>query len=190
MDGPVLIGERVILRPIDLEKDVEPWFHAMQDSRLHEWTGNTVPEHSQETYELLERYKKIDIITAWSILWKESGQMIGTFWLSVPWEDERGISVSGDAQRLDVKWWGIGVVSESRELVYQYAFLEQNIDEIISEAWTENYRSCRSMERVGFNLVKIEDVFNPKYQRIMCQSTYRLTKEDWKKSGEKMELSS
>ncbi|MEQ6390535.1 GNAT family N-acetyltransferase [Bacillaceae bacterium S4-13-58] len=78
MDGPVLMGERVILRPIDLERDVEPWFHAMQDSRLHEWTGNTVPEHKQETYELLERYKKLNIIIAWSILWKESDQMIGT----------------------------------------------------------------------------------------------------------------
>ncbi|MEQ6390536.1 GNAT family protein [Bacillaceae bacterium S4-13-58] len=108
----------------------------------------------------------------------------------MPQEDEKGIRFSGDAQRLEVKWWGKGIVSESRELVYDYAFLIQNVDEIQSQAWTENHRSCRSMERVGFKLVKIEDVFNPKYQRIMCQSTYRLSKEDWIKNEEKIELSS
>jgi ribosomal-protein-alanine N-acetyltransferase len=83
--APLLEGKDIILRLIDPEKDYKQWYKVMKDPEMHKiWTGNTVPKNPEETKKMLQHYKEIDHIVAWSVILKSTQEIIGTYWLAVP----------------------------------------------------------------------------------------------------------
>ena len=68
---------------------------------------------------------------------------------------------------------------EARKLVYDFAFNQLGVDEIHAQAWEKNENSCKSMERVGFKLVRQEERLFEKYGRFFQENHYCLTKETW-----------
>ena len=51
-------GTLITLEPLDITKHAHSWFEVSQDERIHQYTGNTVPEKLDETITLLEKYEK------------------------------------------------------------------------------------------------------------------------------------
>ncbi|TCJ85387.1 UNVERIFIED_ORG: hypothetical protein EDC93_10127 [Bacillus cereus] len=180
MKIPILEGDIVYLRSIETEKDYTEWYEVMKDPDMHHWTGNTIPKDSNEIKELLQTYKDLKNIMAWSIIMKQSKEMIGTYWISMPTMNEnKKLIVSSEAQRIARKFWRTGVNREARNLIYNYIFLTLEVDEVHAQAWDNNINSCRSMEKTGFKLEKQVKRSFPKYDKIFLENHYVLFKKDW-----------
>ncbi|HDR7965397.1 GNAT family N-acetyltransferase [Bacillus pacificus] len=179
MKIPVLEGNIVCLRSVEPEKDYKQWYEVMKDPDMHHWTGNVTPKDSNEIKDLLHTYKNLKDIMAWAIVMKQSKEMIGTYWISMPIMNEKKLIVTSEAQRIARKYWRTGVNREARNLIYNYIFLTLDVDEVHAQAWDKNINSCRSMEQIGFKLEKQVECLFPKYNKMFLENHYVLYKKDW-----------
>lgn len=182
MKIPILNGEKVTLRPIDIKKDSLEWYEIMKDKQMHLWTGNTVPRDISETESLLQIYKSYEDLLAWTIVENKGNKMIGTYWIKVPYEENNKKIISDEAQRIGREYWRKGYTKEARKLVYNYAFFVLDVDEIYAQAWSDNINSCKSMESAGFRLHRAYEKLFPKYNKSFVQHEYVLSKKNWEKN--------
>lgn len=180
MKIPVLEGNIVCLRSVEPEKDYKQWYEVMKDPDMHHWTGNVTPKDNNEIKDLLHTYKNLKDIMAWAIVMKQSKEMIGTYWISMPIMNEnKKLIVTSEAQRIARKYWRTGVNREARNLIYNYIFLTLDVDEVHAQAWDNNINSCRSMEQIGFKLEKQVKRLFLKYNELFLENHYVLLKKDW-----------
>ena len=138
------------------------------------------PKDSNEIKDLLHTYKNLKDIMAWAIVMKQSKEMIGTYWISMPIMNEnKKLIVTSEAQRIARKYWRTGVNREARNLIYNYIFLTLDVDEVHAQAWDNNINSCRSMEQIGFKLEKQVKRLFLKYNELFLENHYVLLKKDW-----------
>ncbi len=114
---------------------------------------------------------------AWAIVMKQSKEMIGIYWISMPIMNEnKKLIVTSEAQRIARKYWRTGVNREARNLIYNYIFLTLDVDEVYAQAWDKNINSCRSMEQIGFKLEKQVKRLFLKYNELFLENHYVLLK--------------
>ncbi|PFZ12517.1 GNAT family N-acetyltransferase [Bacillus pseudomycoides] len=177
---PILEGTTILLRPVEPEKDDKQWYTIMKDPKMHDRTGNTVPINANEMKKLLETYKDLEEFITWSVILKKSEEMIGTYWITIPTEDENNhLAIASEAQRIARAFWRKGINREARTLIYNYVFSTLKVEEIRAQAWENNINSCRSMEKIGFRLEKQIKRLFAKYNDIFIENHYVLYKEDW-----------
>ena len=95
---PVLVGEIVTLRPIDLHGDAEDYYHWNLEPEMHLWTGNDVLTSFEEARQELARFARMDDITMWAVVDNSSGKMMGRFFVCL--EDREDILVAGEGNRI------------------------------------------------------------------------------------------
>jgi [ribosomal protein S5]-alanine N-acetyltransferase len=178
--SPTLIGNKIILRTVDPEKDFKGFYKIFQEPDMHLWTGNTIPTSQEESYQEHLKYRDLIGLTSWTILQKETENRVRTYWIAPSFENGKRV-ITAEAQRIGKPYWRKGYTKEARNLVYDYVFFDLEVEEVHAQAWKGNHNSCYSMENAGFQLIEaIEKVF-PKRQEWMSEHHYRLTKEDWEK---------
>lgn len=176
---PVLVGEKVRLRPLDYEKDYIAWYEVSQDEKMHLWVGNTVPETLEEVKELINVvYPKYFII--WIIEDIKTTQVIGMMRISYPEKSEKGIT-AGDSQRLHSDYWRKGYMKEARELIYNYVFNVLKVDILYADVWEGNINSSKSLEHVGYKHFDTEEEYFKKYDRLQSKLYYQLKPDWWNK---------
>ncbi|KYD23934.1 GNAT family N-acetyltransferase [Parageobacillus toebii] len=176
---PILKGTMVTLRPVSPEHDCIPFYNIMLEPEMHVWTGNTVPKNIGEIKQLLQHYAQFEEVIAWAVVRNDTEEMIGTYWIAAPTDVDGKKVISAEAQRIAKECWRKGYTKEARKLVYDFAFNQLGVDEIHAQAWEKNENSCKSMERVGFKLVRQEERLFEKYGRFFQENHYCLTKETW-----------
>ena len=182
--GSIAIPEKTLsnhcltLCAIDVERDAPEWYIAMQEPDMHVWKGNRVPDDIDEVRELLLGYNSHPDIMVWCVRDGQSGSIVGTYWLAVPFTSE-GNRISVDAQRMAKPLWRTGRTRVARRLVYRYAFEDLAIDAINASAWEGNVNSCQSMEATEFELVEVTSRFNAKCGQKLNELT--LTREQWRR---------
>jgi len=174
---PVLEGDLVLLRAVDPAKDAADYYQMCLEPAMHQWTQNRVLSSVEEARQELEDLAATDGFVMWSIIERTSGRMIGRFFICM--EELDGRRVIGEGNRIAKPFWRKGHNREARRLVFAYAFGELCGDCIESECWTENVNSRLSLLAHGFELVAQEQQFNPKHQRMMDKSLFRLERERW-----------
>lgn len=177
MFAKTLVGKTVVLREIVPEKDSVDWFQHMQESKMHKWTGNTVPKEIEEVIDLLQRYKELPYLTSWVITMKDTKEVIGTYWIMNPIKKKGQYIIESEAQRLAVKYWRKGIMKEARSLVYSYTFNDLNVDAIYAQAWSQNENSCKSMEQAGFVINKEYERKFDKINKVCIEKEFLLSKE-------------
>lgn len=83
--------------------------------------------------------------------------------------------------RLSSNHWGKGYATEAASAVLHYAFVELNIDEIISFAVAANSKSRRVMEKIGLHHSETDDFNHPKLEEkspLRRHVLYRLTRKE------------
>lgn len=177
MGLPVLEGELVRLRAINSDKDVDEWYRISQDTKMHIWTGNSVPTNKEEIERLLlEVYPKYFLM--WMIEEKRTNKVIGMMRISYP-ESDAGVMIAGDSQRLHSDYWRKGYMKESRKLIYEYVFDQLGVDVLYADVWKGNVNSEKSLESAGYQFLYEEDAYFEKYDRTQAKRYYRLTKGAW-----------
>ena len=166
-------GELITLEPLDISKHAQGWFAVSQDEKIHQYTGNTVPERLDETTALLEKYEKYFL--NWMIISNESQTVIGMLRLSNPTPDQ----TAGESQFLASPFWRKGHMKEAKKLFYRYVFEELQVEKLYADVWEGNTNSIKSLEFYGYQLEKAQPEWFSKTNTYKQKNIYSLSRSDY-----------
>ncbi|RIH88488.1 putative ribosomal N-acetyltransferase YdaF [Meiothermus luteus] len=136
-----LQGPRVRLRPPRPE-DTLPLFALMSDPALAPWVYWSPPQDPQQTYTYLEglSHKEGFFIVEFG------GQPIGVIGLHLDWPHKLGETETW----LGRPYWGQGLNTEAKVVLLDFAFGPWDLRRVQAIAHTQNLRSQRALEKLGF----------------------------------------
>ncbi len=148
MFGPILEGSRVRLIPAT--EEMLPSFIAwFADAEVTRYLGRDNPPSLKEEQEWFERASRSEKDVFWAIMVGE--KLIGTIGIHVINFRNRnavtGIMIGEKDE------WGKGFAPEAQTLRTRYAFEELGLEKLMTEAFAENRRSIRSLEKVGYRQI-------------------------------------
>ena len=174
---PIIKGKIIILRPPNINTDVNDYFEMNTDPDMHFWTNSTVLNNLSEAKDELIRYISNDKISFWVMEDIKTRKVMGRWALSL--EDRDGVRVVTDGNRVAKKFWRKGHNKEARKLILNYIFNDLNADILETGSWKENINSIKSIEACGYVFDREEKKFNKKFNRYMVRRYYLLLKEEW-----------
>lgn len=153
MQNPFIIGDKIYLRPLDME-DVDSFVSWLSDTEIRKYLGITSPMNKlgEEKYikELYRDEKNINL----GIMLKDGDEFIGSVGLHdfsiVHRNAEIGIVIGKK------NYWSKGHGTEALRLMMGYGFGQLNLHKIYLRVMEYNPRAIRAYEKVGF---KTEAVF-------------------------------
>ncbi|MBY0124358.1 GNAT family N-acetyltransferase [Bacillus sp. S/N-304-OC-R1] len=146
---PQLETKRITLRKLQLNDapSMFDYFSKDEVTKYYDLETFTSIKQAEDLIErLLFRYENKKQIR-WAIVWKETGQFIGTCGFHAieeeHWKAEIGYELHPD-------FWGKGIMSEVINSVIQYGFNEIGLNRIEAFYDPENISSARVLEKNGF----------------------------------------
>jgi putative acetyltransferase len=115
----------------------------------------------------------------WGIEYKENHRLIGTIGLHVRNFDNALANRKEIGYVLDDAYWGLGLMTEAVKEVLNYAFLDQELTEVVVGHAITNDRSRRVIEKCGFIYTHDEERDHYDGTKIMIKM-YTLTIETWR----------
>lgn len=173
---PELDGKLVVLRPLNIKRDLIGYFNVSLDEKIHTWVGNNIPKNIDEINELLRMY--IRQMYVWTIFSRESNEIIGIMRLSYP-EVINGSVTLGDSQRLHSTYWRKGYMKEARQLVYEFAYSNLKIETLIADVWEGNINSLESLKSVGYKIFDKEEEYFNKQNKTIIKYYLKLNLKEW-----------
>jgi RimJ/RimL family protein N-acetyltransferase len=150
MFGPVLVGERITLRP-GREDDAELFVRWFADVDVTRYLGRRMAVALYEEEEFLKKIGESKNDVWWMI--DVAGRGIGATGIhGINWLDANattGIMIG------EKDSWGKGYATEAMRLRTRYAFRELNLHKLMTEVVAENTASRRALERNGYRGVGV-----------------------------------
>jgi len=143
-----LVGERIYLRPLDVESDLDRCLEWINDPELQARIGRRHPMSKIQEKEWLEnQYKREDHMNL-AIVLKDDDRHIGNCGFNqidyVNRCAEFGILIAErDA-------WGVGYGPEAARVILKYGFEELGLHRIWLWAYSFNQHAIRAYEKAGF----------------------------------------
>lgn len=168
--------ERLILREI-LPTDVDGMFELDSDPEVHKYLGNKPVTNKDQIVEVISfiRQQYIDNgIGRWAIIDRKTNEFIG--WTGLKYvtnETNNHKNYYDIGYRLNKRFWGQGIATETALISRNYAFEKLNVNEIYGSASCENIGSNKILKKLG--LKYIESFF---YDEIKC-NWYKMDKSEY-----------
>ena len=176
MFGPVLTGEKVVLRP-PKEGDAALFVEWFADLEVTRYLASAFPSSLQAEEDFFKRIGESKTDVWWVI--EAEGRTIGASGIHrINWIDANATTgtVIGDKS-----CWRKGYGSASMALRTEYAFRQLNLHKLRSGAFMENGPSKRALEKAGYRQVGIsrEDVWRDGtwHDHWQCE----ILRSDWEK---------
>ena len=80
---------------------------------------------------------------------------------------------------LAAPFWGFGIAPEVAAAMLRYGFVERGLSAIWVCNFVENATSARAKDKLGFELVRLEEATNPVTGVVRTQQVSVLTKGSW-----------
>lgn len=179
-----LRGEKIILRPLRKETDLEKSLKWVNDQNVTQFLGMYLPQSFQQEEEWFDNLKnrKNDIIVA---IETHDKKFIGTTGLhNIDGKNRRatfGIIIG------EKTYWGKGLGTEVLMLLLKYAFNTLNLHKVCSFLLALNERSLKMHLKCGFKEIgrRKEQFFRDgKYEDEILLEIFR---EDWARVAKKKE---
>jgi ribosomal-protein-alanine N-acetyltransferase len=177
MFGPVLRGEKCVLRP-PTKEDLPSYLEWFADTDVQRYLPGVGPLSEAQEEEWFKRVAEDQNGVAWAI--EVDGKVVGTTGIhGIDWRHghgESGITIGDKAV------WRKGIASEAMALRTRYAFEELNLHKIRTRAFMENEGSKRALLKTGYRQsgVQREEFFRDgRYQDVWMGEILR---EDWEKA--------
>ena len=176
MKNPLLIGEKIYLRP--LEREDAPlfviWLNDQEVTRTLLVSG---PINLQKEEEYLENAYKSEHDTVLGIAIKETDKLIGSTGLrQIDFRNRHagfGIVIGEKAE------WGKGYGTEATSLITRYAFETFNLNRVWLHVFADNERGVRAYEKVGFKREGILRQEGYREGRYWDTLTMAILREEW-----------
>lgn len=139
--------ERLILRSLSLS-DLNDFYHYCKKETIGPNAGWKPHESIEESYQILNMM--INENEVWGIELKKNHHLIGTVGLHVRnFENALG-NRKEIGYVLDDTYWNQGYMTEAVRKVIDYAFTDEELDEVLCGHSISNLRSKRVIEKTGF----------------------------------------
>ena len=148
MNTPFLVGDRIYLRPLDAEADLDRCLHWINDPELQARIGRRHPmSRAQEQEWLADQYKREDHMNL-AIVLKDGDRHIGNCGFNridfINRNAEFGILIAErDA-------WGKGYGPEAARLILKYGFEQFGLHRIWLWVFAFNQHAICAYEKAGF----------------------------------------
>ena len=172
-------GTLITLEPLDIRKHAKGYFDAMQDEKIHTYTGNSVPETADAVVALLKKYE--EYFLNWMIIENDSKKVIGIIRLSKP-VTESGFLTAGESQFLASRYWRKGHMKEAKKLFYAYVFDVLAVETLYADVWEGNENSVKSLESYGYRLIETENAVFSKTRDRKRKLIFSLSKSDYQRT--------
>ncbi|MDH5460698.1 MAG: GNAT family N-acetyltransferase [Candidatus Bathyarchaeota archaeon] len=179
---PRLETDRLILREMTPD-DVEFYFRHFNNKEVVEGSCFPGPKTLEAATEELELYCirpfKENRGIRWGIARKGNEELIGTCGYYDWNKTSRRAEVGYD---LEPAHWGESIMTEALRAVLRYGFEEMALNRIQAIIDSENMRSIKLVERLGFRkegVLRQNSYFRGKFRDEVC---FSLLKEEWTKS--------
>jgi len=177
-----LTTERLILRPWR-EADFQPFFESINsDPDVMEYFPSTLSREASDAL-ATEIQKRIanNGWGFWAVEEKASGLFIGFVGLNKPKAALPFTPCVEVGWRLSKSFWGKGCATEAAKKALEFAFVELELEEVVSFTAVPNLRSQSVMTRLG--LCDTGDNFNhpavpsdsPLYEHVL----FKITRDEW-----------
>lgn len=171
--------ERLILRktlPSDYEPMFRNWANDERVTRYLTWAPYESAEQLKNTYHqyLLESQQKPDFYD-WKIVWKETGEPIGSVGVVRLREDIRETEIG---YCLGAAWWHRGIMTEAFTRVIRFLFEEVGVNRIAATHDPHNPHSGDVMKKCGLQYEGTLRQAGRNMQGICDVSCYAILKED------------
>jgi len=181
-DFPQLETGRLILREMT-QDDVEFYFRHFNNKKVVEGSCFPGPKTLEAAKEELELYCIRPFTESrgirWGIARKGSDELIGTCGYYEWNKTSRRAELGYD---LDPAHCGEGIMTEALRAVLRYGFDEMRLNRIQAIIDSENVRSIKLVERLGFKkegIFRQNSYFRGRFRDEVC---FSLLKEEWTKS--------
>lgn len=171
--------ERLILRPLTLD-DINDFFNYCKKPNIGPNAGWKPHETIEESLKILNMMMREHEV--WGIELKDNHQLIGTIGLHVRNFDNAIANRKEIGYVLDDTYWNQGYMTEAVRHVIDYAFIDEELDEVVCGHATHNLRSKRVIDKSGFIYTHQEERDHFDGSKIMI-SMYKL--ENKRKGEEK-----
>lgn len=171
----ILETERLLLREIDVEKDIEPWVDMMSDEDTVRYIGGKTLNHASAWRQMAMfiGHQKLRGYVFWTVIEKQSGDFVGRVgpWFPEGWpEPEVGWTIHRDYTRR-------GYGQEAGQACVDYCFNRLGWTRVIHVIAEENIASIKTAEAIGsYYMYDVEDL--PPFGEVKCLA-YGQTREDW-----------
>ena len=161
----IMETERLILRHVDMERDLEPWTEMMSDPETVRFIGGQTMDRSASWRQmaLITGHQHIRGYSFYSVEEKASGAWVGRIghWSPEGWpEPEIGWTVHPAHTRK-------GIAKEAGRACIDYAFETLGWDRVIHVIDEENIASIKTAEAIGSHrLYKVDDL--PPFGGVNC----------------------
>lgn len=147
MQNPFIIGEKIYLRPLDMD-DVDSFVLWLNDAEVRQYLSMAFPFNKIREKEFIEKLYKDDREVVLGIVLKENDKLIGNLAL-------HKISISCRHAGLgivigDKSCWSKGYGTEALNLMLGYGFDQLNLHRIFLTVLSFNERAIHTYEKVGF----------------------------------------
>lgn len=184
----ILETERLLLRTWQ-DSDLDPMAVIDQDPQVCQYLpgiGNR--EATAAGIERIKKHYKKHGFSVYAVELKSTQEMIGFIGLSVPSFEAHFMPTVEIAWRLASRHWNKGYATEGAMAVLNYAFLQLNLNEIVSFCVVKNQASRRIMEKIGLHRNPADDFAHPKLPEespLRAHVLYRLSKAEYLKNRER-----
>ncbi len=157
--------ERLILREIDLEADIDPWVDMMSDEETVRYIGGQTTDRMMTWRSMVTMvgHQKVRGYSFMSVVIKETGQWIGRIgpWYPEGWEaPEIGWTLHKD-------FTGKGYAKEAGAACVDYAFNTLGWEKVIHVIAHGNIASIKTAEAVGSHYLR-EAIDIPLFGGLKC----------------------
>lgn len=147
MKNPFLIGERIYLRPLEMD-DVPTCLRWINDPEVTRTLMIYTPLNELREREWFERHYKDDREIILALALQEKDKHLGNVGLHrIDWKNrhgELGIMIGEKDE------WGKGYGGEAIGLILRYGFERLNLHRIYLRVYANNQRALRCYEQAGF----------------------------------------
>jgi ribosomal-protein-alanine N-acetyltransferase len=179
---PQLETDRLILRKMKLN-DAQFYFRHFNNDKIVEGSCFPGPKNLEAAREELELYcvnpYKEDRGIRWGITRKEDDVLIGTCGFYDWNKTARRAEIGYD---LEPAYWEKGIMTEALHALLKYGFIEMELNRIQAIIDSDNTRSIRLVQKLGFKKEGVHrqrSHFNGRFRDDVCLS---LLFEEWTKS--------
>jgi RimJ/RimL family protein N-acetyltransferase len=148
MSNPFLIGDRIYLRPLDTETDLDRCLRWINDPEVLATLGRRQPMGRVAEKEWLQGQYKNDSHMTLAIVLKDGDRHIGNCGFNEIDYVNRNAVFGILIGEKDV--WGRGYGPDAARLILQHGFEELGLHRIGLEVYSLNPRAIRAYEKAGF----------------------------------------
>lgn len=161
----ILETERCMIRETTVA-DVDAFYGIYSNPEIVRYTENLYPEREQERaymQEYIEKVYRYFEFGVWTVLWKETGEIIGRAGFSV----REGYDLPELGFVIAVPWQGKGIATEICSAILRYGEEEFGFEKVQTLVEPENTASLALCDKLGFK--KEQEVFEngKKYLRFI-----------------------